>query len=220
MTSLVGDVRSVFDESGPVRARCVTARCENRQTDMATTRDYEPASKVVSGRIARPIRRAAAVVAGLLLTALSLTAAPLGHADSPPDRNFGAALSGAEEVPPTDTAARGQITLQLSTDGSALDYRLIVANIENVTQAHLHRAPAGTNGGVVAWLYPSGPPAQLIPGRSDGVLATGTITDADLVGPLAGASLSDLVDAIEAGNIYANVHTSQFPGGEIRGQLD
>lgn len=187
---------------------------------MATTRDYELASKVVSGRTARPIRRAAAIFAGLLLTALSLTAAPIGHADPPPDRNFAAALSGAQEVPPVDTAARGQITLQLSKDGTELGYRLIVANIENVTQAHLHLAPAGANGAVVAWLYPSGPPAQLIPGRSDGVLATGTITSADLVGPLAGASLSDLVAAIEAGDIYANVHTSQFPGGEIRGQLD
>jgi hypothetical protein len=51
------------------------------------------------------------------------------------------------------------------------------------------------------------------------VLATGTITAADLVGPLAGQPLSALVDAMEAGETYVNVHTSQFPAGEIRGQI-
>lgn len=135
--------------------------------------------------------------------------------------SFRAPLSGAEEVadPPVETDARGLATFQLSRDGTELSYRLNVANIENVTQAHIHRAPAGQNGGVVAWLYPDGPPAQLIEGRSDGTLATGVITDADLVGSLEGQTVADLVDEISAGNAYVNVHTSQYPGGEIRGQL-
>ena len=72
---------------------------------------------------------------------------------------------------------------------------------------------------IVAWLYPSAPPQQLIPGRSSGTLGEGTITAADLVGPLAGQRLSDLVAAIDAGNAYVNVHTSQFPSGEVRGQV-
>jgi hypothetical protein len=90
----------------------------------------------------------------------------------------------------------------------------------NVTMAHIHLAPAGANGPVVAWLYPSGPPAQLIPGRFNGVLGAGTLSDANLVGPLAGEPLSALIDAIQSGNAYVNVHTSQYPGGEIRGQID
>ena len=80
-------------------------------------------------------------------------------------------------------------------------------------------APAGTNGGIVAWLYPSAPPLQLIPGRSSGTLGEGTLTRANLVGTLAGQPLSVLVDAIAAGNAYVNVHTSQFPPGEVRGQV-
>ncbi len=135
-------------------------------------------------------------------------------------RNFRTHLTGAEEVPPVETLAQGQAVFQLSADGSALRYRLNVANIENVLMAHIHMAPAGSNGGVVAWLYPAGPPPSLIPGRSDGVLVTGTITEANLVGALAGQPLSALVDAMMAGNTYVNVHTSQFPGGEIRGQID
>jgi hypothetical protein len=134
-------------------------------------------------------------------------------------KNFTAHLSGSEEVPAADTRATGQAIFRLSSDGESLYYKLIVANIENVSMAHIHLAPAGVNGPVVAWLYPGAPPPSLIPGRFSGVLAEGTITADSLVGPLAGMSLSDLVDAIMAGNTYVNVHTSQYPGGEVRGQI-
>jgi hypothetical protein len=116
--------------------------------------------------------------------------------------------------------AQGQAIFQLNADGTALTYRLNVANIENVTQAHIHQGAPGTNGPVVVWLYPSAPPASLIPGRFDGVLGAGTVTSANLVGPLAGQPLSSLVALLESGNAYVNVHTSQYPGGEIRGQVD
>ena len=129
-------------------------------------------------------------------------------------------LTGAEEVPPADTRAQGQAFFRLSADGTMLAYTLIVANIENVLMAHIHLEVPGENGPVVAWLYPSGPPPQLIAGRSQGVLARGVLTDASLVGPLAGMTLDDLLAEIAAGNAYVNVHTSQYPGGEVRGQLD
>lgn len=133
--------------------------------------------------------------------------------------NFRAHLTGDAEVPPVETKATGQAVFRLNKDGDELFYKLIVANIEDVAQAHIHRAPAGQNGPVVAWLYPSSPPPVPIPGRTDGVLAEGTITDADLVGPLEGGSLADLIDAIRAGNTYVNVHTAEHPSGEIRGQI-
>ena len=129
-------------------------------------------------------------------------------------------LSGDEEVPPRDTNAQGQAIFQLSKDGTELSYKLNIANIENVTQAHIHLAAAGVNGGIVVWLYPSAPPAHLIPGGSQGTLAEGVIKQASLVGSLAGRPLGVLLDAMRAGNTYVNVHTSQFPGGEIRGQID
>lgn len=133
--------------------------------------------------------------------------------------NFRTHLTGAEEVPAVETPAQGQAVFQLSRDGTELSYKLIVANIDDVLMAHIHMAPAGVNGGVVAWLYPSGPPPQLIEGRVSGVLARGTITAADLTGALAGQQLSALVAAIRAGNTYVNVHTSAVPSGEIRGQI-
>jgi hypothetical protein len=132
--------------------------------------------------------------------------------------NFRTHASGGEEVPPNDSHATGQATFKLNDDGT-LSYKLIVANIENVTQSHIHVAPAGSNGGITVWLYPDAPPARLIPGTSQGILAEGTITDAEVVGPLAGQGVARLLAEMRAGNTYVNVHTSQFPPGEIRGQI-
>jgi hypothetical protein len=127
--------------------------------------------------------------------------------------------SGSEEVPANDSKAQGQATFKLSEDGTELHYKLIVANIENVQQAHIHRERAGASGGVVVWLYPSGPPATLIPGRSNGILAEGVITDDDVIGSLAGTGVEGLLAEIRAQNTYVNVHTTQYPPGEIRGQI-
>ena len=134
-------------------------------------------------------------------------------------QNFNAHLNGDQEVPPVTTLATGQANFKLRNNGTELHYKLIVANIEDVLMAHLHAAPAGQNGGVVAWLYPSAPPPQLIPGRSDGVLAEGVITADDLVGSLEGQPLSALIELMEDGGIYVNVHTEGVPTGEIRGQI-
>ena len=151
--------------------------------------------------------------------------------------NFGTPMSSAEEVMPAgvtnDSRARGSAVFQVSADGGTLSYRLIVANIDNAFMAHIHLAAPGTNGPIAVWLYPSTAPspAPVGGGRLDGVIAEGTITAANLVGPLLGQPLSALVDALKSGGAYVNVHTNDgvaptntgpgdFPGGEIRGQLE
>jgi len=148
-------------------------------------------------------------------------------------RNYVAPLSGGEEVPANASKGRGVAIFQLSPDGTELDYRITASNINNVHMAHIHGpAAAGSNTGVVVWLFPSTTPGAgpLGSGRHDGVLATGTIRAANLVGAFAGQPLSVLVDAIESGQAYVNVHTNDGMGevqtgigdlqfGEIRGQL-
>jgi hypothetical protein len=132
--------------------------------------------------------------------------------------NYKAHLTGDQEVAttPVVTNATGQINLKLSEDGTELHYKLIVANIGSVLFAHLHLAPAGFNGQVVVDLFM--PPAPVA--SPQGVLAEGVITAASLKGPLAGKTLADLVAAIEAGGVYANVHSLQYRGGELRGQVE
>ena len=166
----------------------------------------------------QPHRRRLALVAALSL-AVAAAFGTTASADSDVAA-MTASLSGAEEVPANDSLARGMAVFKLSADGSSLDYSLSVANLNNLHMAHIHLAPAGSNGGIVVWLYPSAPPAQLIEGRTSGILMTGTITDADLVGALTGMTVADLVEHIENDNAYVNVHTMpDFPGGEIRGQI-
>ena len=131
-------------------------------------------------------------------------------------------LTGAQERPtPIATQAQGQAVFSLSSDGETLNYKLIASNIDNITQAHIHLItdPTLETGGIVVWLYPPAPPAVLIPGRHDGVLAEGSVTEDNFVGALAGASMDTLVDALESGAAYANVHTSANPPGEIRGNI-
>lgn len=130
--------------------------------------------------------------------------------------NFSVHATGDQEVPANDSRAQGQAIFRVSDDGSEIYYKLIVANIQNVAMAHIHIGAAGENGGVAVWLYPSGPPPQLIPGRSNGVLAEGVITAADLQ---MGLTMEALLVHMRTARAYVNVHTSQYPGGEVRGQL-
>lgn len=154
----------------------------------------------------------------LAAAALFVTGALPLSANGP--TNYRTHLTGDEEVPAVDTKAQGQAIFKLSADETELHYKLIVANIEDVLMAHIHLAPKGENGGIVVWLYPDSPPPQLIPGRFQGVLASGVITADNLVGSLAGQGMGALIAAFEAGNAYVNVHTTDHGGGEVRGQID
>ena len=168
------------------------------------------------------MRKVLSVGAGLLVL-LALA----GLASAGENQNYSVHLNGATEVPANASLATGQAIFQLSSDGTALDYRLIVANLDNPVAAHIHIGPPGVNGPVVAFLFGPAPSGG---GTANGVLAEGTITAASLVGPLAGQPFSVLIDALNSGNAYVNVHTNDgvdptgtgpgdLPGGEIRGNF-
>ena len=119
------------------------------------------------------------------------------------------------------SSATGSATFQPNADGTAISYVLSVTGLENTRMAHIHvSTEAGGNGGVVVWLYPAGPPPTLIPGSFTGVLGEGDITADNLAGSLAGLSLDALMQAIQENRAYVNIHTEQFGGGEIRGQIE
>jgi hypothetical protein len=125
------------------------------------------------------------------------------------------ALKGANEIPARESGGAGTATFSLARDGLSIDYRLIVANIDDVTQSHIHLGPPDANGPIVVFLFGLEPAGV----TTNGILAQGTFTASDLVGPLAGAPLADLVEALRSGGAYVNVHTLAFPGGEIRAQV-
>jgi hypothetical protein len=158
-----------------------------------------------------------------LLTVLLLVAlmAVVGSAMADSNRNFRSHLSGDQEVPAVDTKAQGQAIYKLNKAGDAIDYKLIVANIEGVTQAHIHCGAAGVNGPVVAFLFGPGPGVAV-----NGILAQGTLTAADVIPrpdspecPGGVANFEELIAKMRSGDTYTNVHTIANPGGEVRGQI-
>jgi hypothetical protein len=157
-----------------------------------------------------------------------LLAVPACGDDEPagPATNFTAALSGANEVPPTASTATGSAVLTLS--GDQLTYRINVTNLQNPVLAHIHIAPVGANGDVRLNLCGTGAPQPpCASGSGTILLATGT--NGTTVGSPA-ITFDSLVSAMRSGNAYVNVHTDngQPPpntgpgdliGGEIRGQV-
>ncbi len=135
------------------------------------------------------------------------------------NQTFTAHLTGDQGVPPVKTEASGEAKFYLKKGGKALHYKLKVKNLTDVTMAHIHLGSASENGPVAVWLYPAGPPPVVKPGRFSGVLAKGTITEKDLMDTLKGKPLSALIEDIEGGKAYVNVHTTAHPDGEIRGQI-
>ncbi len=135
-------------------------------------------------------------------------------------RNVRAQLTGFEEVPSILSPARGSFEARISNDGAAIDFRLrYVGFTSNVAMAHIHLAQEGVNGPVIVFLCGGPTPACPSPGGE----VTGTIVAGDvLAAPAQGLAAGDLLGllrAIRAGVTYVNVHSANFPGGEIRGQI-
>lgn len=128
---------------------------------------------------------------------------------------FRAFLKGRNKVPPVRTVSTGNATFQLNRTGDKIFFRLVIRNINKVTQAHIHLGRKGVNGPVVAFLF--GPSKFGVSVRRG--IIRGTLRQSDLVGPLNGKTIRDLVREFEKGNAYVNVHTIQHPDREIRGQV-
>ena len=135
-------------------------------------------------------------------------------------RTFTAHLNSENETSNVESTAQGQAIFTLSKDGTVLHYKLIVANIKNVSVAHIHCGAAEASGPPIAFLF-EGAPADV-----NGILEEGEITEEDIIdrsaaacGGVAVSTFDDLVARLRNGTAYVNVHTSAYPGGEVRGQI-
>lgn len=155
--------------------------------------------------------RKLALVTGLLAAMLVPAAGFAGQEGA-----FRAELSGKGQEPAVETMATGAADFKASPDGKALDYKLTVEGLTDVSAAHIHLGKMGQSGPPVVTLY-GGPEKS---GAFSGVLKEGTITEKDLVGDLAGKPITALEELIKSGDVYVNVHTKTHPGGEIRGQIN
>ena len=148
--------------------------------------------------------------------------------------SFGARLRGFEEVPSISSTGQGFFFAQLDAFETTLTYSLVYASLESaVSQAHIHIAQRGVNGGIVLFLCtnltpPAGVPLPPTCPAGTGpapnfVGVNGVLTAANVITQtgqgISAGEFAEVIHAIKAGVAYANVHTAGFPGGEIRGQI-
>src|SRR5262245_21400517 len=152
----------------------------------------------------------AALAAGLLVAAAAYSET----------ERFSARLVGVNEVPPINTD--GRANFQMAIGPGAITFSLTFSGLSSpLAVAHTHFGVPKVNGGVMIFLCGGGgQPA--CPATTSGTI-TGTITAANVVGPTTqGVAAGDLNTALELlrdGFSYANMHTTNFPSGEIRGQV-
>ncbi|HLB04384.1 MAG TPA: CHRD domain-containing protein [Gaiellaceae bacterium] len=161
----------------------------------------------------------AAVGAALLIASLAVAAGG--------KKNLKAGdLIGYEENPDISTEATGSFRVTVDDAAQTLAYELSYSGLEGtVQQAHVHFGKRAVNGGVTFFLCtnlgngPAGTPACPQSGT-----VSRTAGAADILGPgtqgIEAGNFAELAAAMRAGHTYANVHSTKWPGGEIRAQIN
>ena len=189
----------------------------------------------------RNVAFAFAVLATVLITAMVRAGGGGGH-----DDHHGRAdrLSGYQENPDISTVARGSFKIDIDDHDETITYELRYHGLEGtVTQAHIHFGKFAVNGGITLFLCGTGGDLTPRPGTAgpvgtptcpadgteeavvtrtvgaDQILAPG-VSPTNAVGQgIEAMNFEELAAALRRGNTYANVHSSKWPGGEIRAQI-
>jgi len=166
--------------------------------------------------------RIAESMAGLLVMAMLALPAP-----AMADETLQAEMSGFQEVPAISTTGSGEFRAKISNDETSIEFELSYSDLEGITLpataplfAHIHLGQRGVNGGVSIFLCGGGGKPACPPPPA---MVTGTLDASGVIGPvgqgIAAGEFAELLHAIRSGVTYANVHTTRWPGGEIRGQI-
>jgi len=147
-------------------------------------------------------------------------------AKSDDELTISARMVGLGEVPPNSSKGVADFRGTISSDGTTITYTLKWNGLTTLPLfSHIHFAPTKENGGVMVFLCGEGGKPACTQATSG--TATGTITAADIVGPAAqgippapNGKFADVIRAIRTHNAYANLHTTMFPGGEVRGAVE
>ncbi|HZF25669.1 MAG TPA: CHRD domain-containing protein [Steroidobacteraceae bacterium] len=137
-----------------------------------------------------------------------------------------AVLVSYNEVPTLSSAASGRFKAVIDEDAGTITYEISYQGLPGVTQSHIHFGRKAINGGIVVFLCSNlgnGPAGTQACPPGEATL-TGTIQMTDVgagatAQGIAAGEFAELLAAIRSGSTYANVHSTGFPGGEIRGQV-
>jgi hypothetical protein len=146
-----------------------------------------------------------------------------GPGKVPDSKHFKARLNGFQETPAVSSTGYGDFDAELVND-TTIHYVFRYAGLEggNSLFAHVHFGERGVAGGVSYFLCGGSTKPTACPNVEGTV--EGDITPADVIGPngqgIEPGSFAEIVRAMQAGQSYANIHTTRWPGGEIRGQIN
>jgi hypothetical protein len=164
------------------------------------------------------------IAASALLLVQIINFVPMTYAAENLDR-FWSILTGDQQTPPVTTDAIGYVGLKFQDDRTRLAYSVHAEHIGKVTAVYLYHIGKTQNGTIVLDLLHSPRELKSIDkvvdktpqGKTKGTVSMGGAISDDLQGQLKGKSLSDLHRLIDNGTVYINIHTKDFPNGEIRG---
>ena len=152
-------------------------------------------------------------------------------------KSYNTTLSGNQQVPPVKTNGIGTASFELLNDNKTIHYQINILDVPNITGIHIHKGKVGENGDVVVNIYNNSKENVILKENEtkmsqiesssvkingnvqSSFLASGTINNSDLKGPLSGKNISDLINLIKSQNTYVNVHSQSHPDGEIRGEI-
>ncbi|MGH9979475.1 MAG: CHRD domain-containing protein [Nitrososphaeraceae archaeon] len=131
------------------------------------------------------------------------------------EQKFWTGLEGEFEKPQVDTTASGMAVFKVTQE--SIWYLINITGIDKVTAAHIHGGALEENGPILASLFGSN---DNVTGSINGTLTQGNITGDTLeVQSAASDQLSEIVAGMKNGSTYVDVHTINYPGGELRGQI-
>ena len=151
------------------------------------------------------------------------------YAQGKPD--FIATLGGKEVVPPVNTTGTGIANFEILDN--SVNYQINLLDAGKITSIQIHNGTMGTNGDVIMTLFnkskdngtnlienmPKISNMSSTTQRSSSFSASGNVQASDLTGPLTGKTINDLVLIMQSDMTYVNVHTEDYPTGELRGQI-
>jgi hypothetical protein len=175
------------------------------------------------------------LVAAIVASAALVLSSPGAASQRSGPNHFKVDLTGFQEVPSLSTTGNAHLELAIDDEGERIEFEMTYADLEGVgttpfvtngvvTASHIHIGARGTNGGVSVFFCGGGgkPACPPLSGTISGV-----IVPTDILGPAAQGvnpgeptAFAELVRAIRAGFTYANIHTTRWPAGEIRGQIN
>lgn len=164
------------------------------------------------------------LILAAVVVALGAGAFVLAQGLFPP---FLANLSSYEEVPAVSSVGNAEFRAEISPYGNQVNWELTYRGLEgNITQSHIHFGQRGVNGGIVVFLCtnlgngPAGTQAcPASPATIRGSFSAGDVGGGAAAQGIAAGEYAELLRAMRAGTTYANIHSTIWPGGEVRSQI-